>query len=513
MTESVDPRGRTDSAALSAAEFRTLGHQLVEQLGGYLEGLRAQPIRPEQSALRIRELLDADPFPEEGQASQAVLERAFSLLSEHAVSTAHPRFWAYIMGSPSPLGALSDLLASVINPPVTSFPTCAITVSLEAQTVRWMARLVGFPTDCGGLFLGGGSLANLVAVRAALHTKAGWDVRSQGVTGPSGEQLCLYASGEAHTSILSAVNLCGLGARALRKIGTDRSGRMQVAELEQRIQADLRAGFKPFMVTATAGTTGTGAVDPLPEIAALCKQQGLWFHVDGAYGGLAVLSPDAPPELQALREADSLVIDPHKWMYVPADVGCLLTRDRRVLYDTFHEGATYYADSEEQALLGGPETLQLRDLGPQTTRSLRALKVRLCLQHAGASGYARMIGDDIRLARHLHALVEAEPELQALTQGLSITTFRYLPEDLQADPAKHRDYLNTLNKKLLQRLQLSGAAYPSHTSVEGMTVLRVCIVNNNTTVADIESLPGTVRRLGAGLDAELRPGRPRRETA
>lgn len=513
MTEPVDPRGRSGSASLPAAEFRALGHQLVDQLGDYLEGLRERPLRSEQSAIRVRELLEADPFPEEGRASEVVLERAFSLLSEHAVSTAHPRFWAYIMGAPSPLGALSDLLASVINPPVTSFPSCAITVSLEAQTVRWLARLVGFPVDCGGLFLGGGSLANLVAVRAALHARAGWDVRSQGVTGSQGEQLCLYASGESHSSILSALNICGLGARALREVGTDRGGRMRVSELEQRIHADRRAGFKPLMVIATAGTTGTGAVDPLPEIAAVCQRHELWFHVDGAYGGFAVLSPDAPPELQGLRQADSLVIDPHKWMYIPADVGCLLTRDRRVLYDAFHQGAPYYADSEEQALLGGPETLQLRDLGPQTTRSLRALKVRMCLQREGRSGYARMIGDDIRLARHLHARVEAEPELEALTQGLSITTFRYLPDDLKAVSAEHRGYLNTLNKKLLQRLQASGTAYPSHTEVEGMTVLRVCIVNNNTTIEDIEALPGQVRRLGAELDAALRPGRPGREVA
>ncbi|AGC43734.1 decarboxylase, group II [Myxococcus stipitatus DSM 14675] len=503
----TDPRGRSDSAALSATEFRTLGHQLIDQLGDYLEGLREQPIRSEQSASRIKDLLAEDPFPEEGSPSEHVLGRAFSLLTQNAVSTAHPRFWAYIMGSPSPMGALADLLAAVVNPPVTSYPTCAITVSMEAQTVRWLARLVGFPTDCGGLFLGGGSLANLVAVRAALHARAGWDVRGEGVTGGAGERLCLYASGESHTSILSAVNICGLGSRALRKVGTDRDGRMRVAELEERIQADLRAGHKPFMVVATAGTTGTGAVDALPEIAALCERHGLWFHVDGAYGGFAVLSPDAPSELLALRFADSVVIDPHKWMYIPADVGCLLTRDRRVLYDTFHQGAAYYATSDEQTLLGGPETLQLRDLGPQTTRGLRALKVRLCLQREGKSGYARMIGDDIRLARHLHARVGAEPRLQALTQNLSITTFRYVPEDLAADTAAHRDYLNTLNKQVLLRLQRGGLAYPSHTEVEGMTVLRVCIVNNNTTQADVESLPGWVSRLGAEVDAELRPGR------
>ncbi|NOJ78263.1 pyridoxal phosphate-dependent decarboxylase family protein [Myxococcus xanthus] len=510
MTEGPDARGRTRAAGMSAAEFRELGHRLVDQLGDFLAALPEQPVRSEDSAPRIRAILEEDAFPEQGVAPGVALERAFTLLREHAVSTAHPRFWAYIMGSPSPLGALADLLASVINPPVTSYPTCAITVSLEAQTVRWLARLVGFPTDCGGLFLGGGSLANLVAMRAALHDKAGWDVRAEGVRGPAGAPLCLYASAESHTSIVSAANLCGLGSNAVRKIDTDRSGRMRFSSLAQRLAADRKAGLRPFMVAATAGTTGTGAVDPLPDISALCQEAGLWFHVDGAYGALAVLSPDAPLELRALRLADSLVVDPHKWMYLPADVGCLLTRNRRVLYDTFHQGASYYADSDEQLLMGGPETLQLRDLGPQTTRSLRALKVRLCLQHEGRAGYARMISDDIRLARRLYDCVEAEPELEPLTHGLSITTFRFIPADLEPQAEAHRDYLNTLNKALLKRLQRSGAAYPSHTDVEGQAALRVCIVNNNTTLADIERLPSLVRRLGTEVDAELRPGRQNR---
>jgi aromatic-L-amino-acid decarboxylase len=246
-------------------------------------------------------------------------------------------------------------------------------------------------------------------------------------------------------------------------------------------------------------------VDPLPRLGALCRQHHLWFHVDGAYGGFAVLSHKAPSDLRGLREADSLVVDPHKWLYMPADIGCLLTRDRRILYDTFHQGAPYYAESDEQSLLGGPETLQFRDLGPQTTRSLRALKVRLFLQCVGRDGYARMLDEDMQLARRLHELVSDTPSLEALTQELSITTFRYVPRDLAPEAVSHQDYLNALNREILHRIQDSGLAYPSHTSLQGLFALRVCVVNYNTTLADIEALPRVVCEVGAELDAKLRP--------
>lgn len=496
-----DPLTNRRQTQLDSEQFRVLGHELVDRIGNFLATLPTQPIKSEWSARRIRELIGNDKLPKSASPAGEVLDRASELLCQHAMSTSHPRFWAYIMGAASPIAALADLLAAAVNPPMTSYSTSALTVAMESQTVAWMAELVGYPVGGSGLFLSGGSIANLVAFRVALVAKAGFDVNTHGLTGAAGEALCFYATADAHSSIVATAEICGLGTRAMRLVELDANGRMDVKSLRRLIQADRQAGKKPFMVVAIAGTTTLGAVDPLSEIAALCRQEDLWFHVDGAYGGVAVVSPEAPVDLRGLREADSLVIDPHKWLYMPADVGCLLTRDRHALFDAFCQGAPYYADNEEQNDLGGPETLQFRDLGPQTTRSFRALKVRLALQTVGAEGCKRMITDDILLARRLYELAFAHPELEALTHSLSITTFRYVPAELPS--GDEGPYLDELNKKILHVLQARGSAYPSHTLVQGKFAIRVCIVNYNTSLADIEALPVAVAEIGAELTESM----------
>ncbi|MCG8422364.1 MAG: aminotransferase class V-fold PLP-dependent enzyme [Proteobacteria bacterium] len=502
MKDNAKHRNRTAEAAIDPENFRALGHRLVDQLSDFFTALPGQPLRSSITAEQIRDLIGNDAIPQRGMDAERVLASASDLLCRHAMSTSHPRFWAYIMGAASPIAALADFLASAVSPPMTSYPTSALTVAMEAQTVRWVAELIGYSTDCSGLFLSGGSVANLVALRAALAATVGSEVRTRGLSGPA---LCFYASADAHSSIAAAADICGLGTDAVHPISVDRRGRMDPDDLHRQIRVDRGNGKRPFLVVATAGTTTLGAVDPLPEIARLCRQEDLWFHVDGAYGGFAAVSPEAPGELRELREADSITVDPHKWLYMPADVGCLLVRDRRVLFDTFHQGAPYYANSDEQALLGGPEVLQFRDLGPQVSRGFRALKVRLGLQLAGYEGYRRMITDDISLARRVHELAEQEPELQAMTHSLSIATFRYVPADMSDPAAARAEYLNQLNKGILHELHARGIAYPSHTSIRGTYVIRVCIVNYNTTLADVEQLPRLVVEIGREIDARQRP--------
>ncbi|WP_220702124.1 pyridoxal phosphate-dependent decarboxylase family protein [Trinickia fusca] len=494
---------RIAPARIEPETFRALGHELVERLADFMAALPDRSVKPRQSAQDIQSWLAEAAFPETASPAQQVLGQACDLLCSHAVSTSHPRFWAYVMGAASPMGMFADFLAAAVSAPATSYATSGLTVAMEAQTIQWMARLIGYPSGGGGLFVSGGSVANLVALRLALHAVLGADVRAVGLADPEASQLCLYATEDAHSSIDAAAEVSGLGTQRIRRIRLDAAGRMDVTDLQQKIRADKTTGKTPLMVVATAGTTSLGAVDPLRDIARICRDEQVWFHVDGAYGGFAALSPDAPDDIHGLQEADSVTIDPHKWLYMPADIGCVLTRDPKLLLDTFRQGAPYYAENDEQALLGGPERLQFRDLGLQTTRAFRALKVRLGLQLVGRSGYRQMITDDIRLARKLHEIAGSHPELEAFTHHLSITTFRYRPANSVSGTAEGEARLDRLNHAILDELHRCGIAYPSHTTVRGKFALRVCIVNFNTSLADLEDLVRHVTDIGRAVSRDL----------
>jgi aromatic-L-amino-acid/L-tryptophan decarboxylase len=274
---------------------------------------------------------------------------------------------------------------------------------------------------------------------------------------------------------------------------------MRMDRLRERIAEDRRAGYRPFMVIGTGGTVGTGAVDPLPEMAALCRAEGLWFHVDGAYGAPAARVPGVPPELAALGEADSVAVDPHKWLYAPLEAGCTLVRNAEHLRRAFSYHPAYY-HFEERAT-------NYVDYGPQNSRGFRALKVWLALRHAGAAGYRQMISDDIQLSRDMAAAVERHPELELITQGLSITTFRYVPSDLRPSlgDAAIELYLNALNEDLLDRLQRGGEVFVSNAVISGRYALRACIVNFHTTADDVAAVPEIVVRWGRVRDRALRP--------
>jgi glutamate/tyrosine decarboxylase-like PLP-dependent enzyme len=303
---------------------------------------------------------------------------------------------------------------------------------------------------------------------------------------------------ETHTWIQKAADLFGLGTDAIRWIPIDAEQRMDVAALEQQIAVDQNNGGVPFLVVGTAGSVGTGVVDPLPDIAAVCRRHDIWFHVDGAYGAFAARVPGAPDGLRALGDADSVAVDPHKWLYAPLEAGCALVRRPEDLLRAFSYHPSYYHFDHE--------VTNYFDYGPQNSRGFRALKVWLALRQVGLAGYLAMIGDDMRLARQLHALVQQHPDFEAMTQHLSITTFRYVPRDLRpvAPTAETETYLQRLNQELLTRVERSGEAFLSTATVNGRFALRACIVNFRTSLADIEALLPLLARLGRDADRALR---------
>jgi len=495
---------RVSPAHMDAATFRALGHGLVDQLAGLLESVPDRPITRDQSPSAVRDALGLNgPLPEAGADPAALLERTTQLLFDHSLFNAHPRFFGYITASPAPIGILGDLLAAAVNPNVGAWALSPAATEIEAQTVRWIAQFIGFPVEAGGLLVSGGNMANIVCLLAARAAKAGWDVRAEGMApGGGSPRLRVYASAEAHTWIQKAADMAGLGTAAIRWIPTDAGLRMDVAALRRQIALDRAAGDLPCFVAGTAGSVSTGAVDPLREIAAICREHDLWFHVDGAYGGFAAALPDASEDLRALSLADSVAVDPHKWLYAPLEAGCALVRDPAALRAAFAYHPPYYHFDEHAT--------NYLDYGPQNSRGFRALKVWLQMGHVGAAGYRQMIGDDVRLSRAMAAAVRQHEELELATQELSITTFRYVPRDLRGtvgDSATER-HLDAINRELLDRLQRGGEVFLSNAVIAGRYLLRACIVNFHTAESDIDAVPGIVARVGHEVEATLRPTTP-----
>ncbi len=313
--------------------------------------------------------------------------------------------------------------------------------------------------------------------------------------------MLVYASGEVHTWLEKTADICGLGLDAVRPVAVDASLAMRTDALREQIARDRRDGFRPAIIVGTAGSVGTAAIDPLRELSAIAKENDLWFHVDGAYGAPAAMLPDAPADLRALALADSIAVDPHKWLYAPLEAGCALVRRPSALHDAFSFHPPYFTfDGHAE----DPPT-NFYEWGLQNSRGFRALKVWTTIQQVGLEGYQRMIADDIALSREMHRLAGGEAELEALTQSLSINTFRYIPLGLDRKSAGAKEYLNELNTALLARMQAEGTAYLSNAVLDGNFALRACIVNFRTTSADVKATIDVIVRLGRVIDAEMRP--------
>jgi glutamate/tyrosine decarboxylase-like PLP-dependent enzyme len=493
-------RTRVSPLEIDPGQFRSLGHELVDRIAGMLESLPTGPVARGESPLDIRKALDADRgLPNRGADPAQLLHHAADLLFDHSLFNGHPRFWGYITSSAAPIGALGEMLAAAVNPNVGAWPLSPMASEIEAQTIRWIAAMLGYSQDCGGLFVSGGNMANIVGFLAARQAKAGRDVRTAGL---GDARLRVYCSKETHTWIQKAADIAGMGTDAIRWIAANDRMQIDVAALRQQIETDLAAGERPILVVGNAGTVSTGAVDPLTELAAICREFDLWFHVDGAYGAMAAILPEAAEEFAGLGEADSIAVDPHKWLYAPLEAGCALVRNREKLRDAFSYHPPYYHFETE--------AINYYDLGPQNSRGFRALKVWLALQQAGRDGYVQTISENVRLSSELFRQIAQTAELEGLTQNLSITTFRFVPSDLTAGGEDVENYLDQLNNELLTRLQSGGEAYISNAVVRGRFALRACIVNFRTTQADIEALPPLIVRIGEKTDAELRPAALRR---
>lgn len=482
MTSTPDPVSGNSLDPENWDEFRDFAHGVLDDAMDYLANVRERPVwQPVPET--VREALRA-PMPRHGSGAAAAYAEYRRLIEPYPLGNIHPRFWGWVIGTGTPLGVLAEMLTATLNTNAAGHQQGATFV--ELQVVEWLRDLMGFPEGASGILANGGSIANQIALAVARNTMAPFDVRSHGLTG--GPRLMVYASAETHNSVPRAVELLGMGSESFAAIPVEGDLTIDVAALRERIAVDRRLGHHPMCVVANAGTVNTGAVDPIDALADLCEEEGLWLHVDGAFGALAVLDPASRDLLKGMERADSLAFDLHKWMYLPYEVACTLIRDGKKHTATFEHHADYLAE-----IGGGIATgpVMFADYSPQLSRSFRALKVWLNIQAYGIDRFADAIARNVRQAAFLATLVGQEQSLELLAPvPLNIVNFRYRASNME-DGA-----LNILNARILAALQERGIAVPSSTELNGKFALRVAITNHRSRREDFEALVEAVIALG-----------------
>jgi aromatic-L-amino-acid decarboxylase len=486
-----------------ADRSRRFADRTVQLWNRWLGRLPDLPVSPGVTPAQVRDALTRD-IPDEPMPEDELFAHLRDMIFDWSVYPGHPRFMAYVSGAGTVPGAAAEFLAAGVNMNAGGFQLSPSATEIEIHLVKWFAREFGLPAEtAGGLLVSGGAMASFVALKAARDHQAGLEVRTEGVGGRG--PFAIYASTEVHVVMHRAADMLGLGSNAVRAVPIGADFRIRMDELRNAIASDRAHGVTPLAVVASAGTVSTGAIDPLAEVADVCEAEGLWFHVDGAYGGPAVLADDLRPLFAGIERADSIAFDPHKWMYIPHSAGCVLVRDMQHLANSFSADASYvYRDDERY---GHP--IQLGMLGPQFSRGFQALKVWVSLLAHGRTAYAARISHDAALARYLGARAEERPDFELMTPvGLSICCFRYVPAGLPAGGTPGREeYLDELNKRVMTEAQLDGRVFFSNGVLEPEKrfVLRACIVNFRTEAVDLDAVLDVTAEIGARLDGTLRP--------
>ncbi len=463
----------TSPLDLDQATMRRLGRQVADHVAAHLAGLRDQPVLRALSRPDAQRLI-ASPPPARGQDFEALLAFLDTRVLPYHAAEPHPGFLAYVQGCPTFPAVLGDWLATGYNFFGGAWSVASGPAMLELTVLEWFRQWIGMPEGAGGLLTSGGSTANLMAIVAARHAVVG----EQADRLP---RLTVYCSDQTHSSVTRAAWIAGVPRANVRSLPVDGAFRLRLDALRTAVAADRAAGLLPLAVVASGGTTNTGATDPLPELAAYCRTEAIWLHVDGAYGGFATLTAEGRSALEGIGLADSVTLDPHKWLYMPFECGSLLLREPRRLFDAFHILPEYLRDLDQTE-----GEVNFADYGEQLTRYARALKVWLGVSYFGTEAIGAAIAAGIGRARLAERLIRARPELEVLSPAtLGICCFRAHPAGFEDGVA-----LDTLNQRVLGRVNAGGRFFLSTTRLDGALALRICCCGHRTTDQDIARLVG-----------------------
>jgi glutamate/tyrosine decarboxylase-like PLP-dependent enzyme len=476
---------------LSPEEFSRCGRDAVQAIADYIGSLPGQRVYPAVTGEQIRSQFLRD-LPLEPGNFDELLQTFSNTILKFSRHNAHPRMFGYVQSPGTGIAAIADMLASALNANLTAWRSAPVAVEIERLTIDWIKQIVGYDRSAGGLFVSGGSMANLAGLAAARQARGPSELLEQGLSA-AGARLRVYASAETHYSVEKAAALLGIGAANLRKIPVDDAHRIRPKALKQAIEQDRRSGHVPICVVANAGTVMTGAIDPLHALHDIAREFNLWLHVDGAYGGFALLAESVRSQFRGIELADSIALDPHKWLYLPIDCGCVLYRDPGNAQAAFVQQAEYTRVIGHKA----EEAFAFWDYGPELSRRFRALKVWMLLKGVGLKALSSAIEENLACARYLQELVQAADDFEMLAPvELSIFCFRHLPPSARALNAAADDTaLDQWNERLLLGLQQDGSSYLSNARVHGRFSLRGCVLNYRTTRRDMEILLDDIRRV------------------
>jgi aromatic-L-amino-acid/L-tryptophan decarboxylase len=479
---------------MSPAEFKAVANQTTKMLSKFFVEVRSAKVLPGRKPSEIRDLL-SEPLPLEPQDPLGIINEIGKKILPNSALLGSPRYFGFVNGSGTAMSVFGDEIAAAINQNAGAWKAAPAATELERMVIRWLAEMIGFSPNTGGLLMSGGTMANVTAIAAALYDKAKYDIGHEGLQSErrKGRFLLYMSDHEGHFSVVKAARLLGLGSNSVRRVKSNEDFTMNTKSLEEMIEKDAEEGNNPFCVIGQVGSINVGVVDPLQEISRICTRHSLWFHADGSCGAFGRIIPRKAKLFEGLELADSVTLDPHKWLYISYECGCVLVRDPEKLRETFTLRAPYLKGTLPSAYTG-PDYLEC---GPQTSRGFRALKVWMSLKHYGLKRYRKLLERNVALVEYLDQLVRKSDEFEPLCKPiLQMYCFRFVP---RSTIAVNEVELNKLNQRIVDETQLTGKAFLMTTSIRGKTAFRFLVTNHRTTRQDIKLTFDTLGRIGREL--------------